>query len=149
MQYEVGDVTWYELALRPEIREGRDATRSQGAVFASCDHRGSIASSGAPFTSPGRPGTGVACTPGHALCASYLAPLSRDLLRTLREDRPDLLFTQDNASGKFDVLLAIAAGLGIPLVARHAGSRPEGYVGKVAKRWTIRQADLMIASGAA
>jgi glycosyltransferase involved in cell wall biosynthesis len=145
MQREVGDVTWYELALRREIRE----SHHEGAGCRVCFVRSSWVHRQLwrAFYLPRPAWRWRGLYPWYALAASYLAPLSQDLLRTLHRDRPDLLVVQDYASGKFDVLIAIAGLLGIPLVARHAGSRPEGYVGKIAKRWTIRRADLMIASG--
>ena len=147
VQREVGDVTWYELALRPDVPEGRHELLGCRVRFvrSSWPHRQLWRA----FYLPRPAWRWRGLYPGFALCASYLAPLSRDLLRSLRQDRPDVVFTQDYASGKFDVLLALAATLDIPLVARHAGSRPEGYIGKVAKRWTIRRADLVIASSAA
>jgi glycogen(starch) synthase len=68
-------------------------------------------------------------------------------LHTLWRDRPDFIFVQDYASGRFDVLLLLARCLKIPLIAYHAGSRPEQYLGRLAKQWTIRRADCLIASG--
>lgn len=147
LQQEVGDVTWYELALRPGLREANHEVAGCRVRFvrSSWLHRQLWKA----FYLPKSAWRWRGLYPWYALCASYLAPLSADLLRTLWRDRPDLLIAQDYASGKFDVLLAIAACLGIPLVARHSGSRPDGYVGKKLRRWTIRLADLMIASGAA
>lgn len=147
LQREVGDVTWYELTLRPDLREAQHEVAGCRVRFvrSSWLHRYLWRA----FYLPRSAWRWRGLYPWYALCASYLAPLSTDLLRALRRDRPDVLVTQDYASGKFDVLLAIAASLNIPLVARHSGSCPEGYVGKVLRRWTIRRADLMIASGAA
>ena len=56
----------------------------------------------------------------------------------------DLL--QDYSSGRFDVLLAVARVLGAQLIAYHSGSRPDHYLGRVAKRWTIRRADRLVVS---
>src|SRR5262249_3869086 len=67
-------------------------------------------------------------------------------LRALRRDRPDILFVQDYATGRYDTLLLIARALGVPLIAYHAGSCPERYTGRLAKRWTIPAADRLIAS---
>jgi glycosyltransferase involved in cell wall biosynthesis len=64
----------------------------------------------------------------------------------LLRDRPDCIFVQDYATGRFDVLLVLARLLGIPLIAYHTGSWPEGYVGRPAKRWTIPRADRLIVS---
>src|SRR5207248_2821540 len=43
-------------------------------------------------------------------------------------------------------LLLIARAMGVPLIAYHSGSQPERYAGRLAKRWTIRRADRIIAS---
>jgi glycosyltransferase involved in cell wall biosynthesis len=147
IQRDIGDVTWYELALNPEVPEGRHELLGCRVRFvrSSWPHRQLWRA----FYLPHPSWRWRRLYPSFALCASYLAPLSRDLLRALRENRPDLVFTQDYASGKFDVLVALSAALDIPLVAYHAGSRPERYIGKVAKHWTIRRADLVIASSAA
>ena len=147
LQHEVGDVTWYELTLRPGLREANHEVAGCRVRFvrSSWLHRQLWKA----FYLPKSAWRWRGLYPWYALCASYLAPLSADLLRALRHDRPDLVIMQDYASGKFDVLLAIAACLDIPLVARHSGSRPDGYIGKNVRRWTIRRADLMIASGAA
>ena len=75
--------------------------------------------------------------PAFAVAASYLAPLSMPLLRALLRDKPDFIVTQDYSSGKFDILVAIARVLGVPVVARHAGSSPDLYLARFIKRWTI------------
>jgi hypothetical protein len=82
----------------------------------------------------------------YALPASYLATLSTPFLRGLRETRPDVLFVQDYANGRFDILLLLARFLDIPLIAYHAGSRPDIYIGRFLKRWTIRRADRLLVS---
>lgn len=61
--------------------------------------------------------------------------------------RPDYFFAQDYATSRFDLLLLIARALGIPLIARHTGSRPECDVGRAIKRGTIPGADRLIISG--
>jgi glycosyltransferase involved in cell wall biosynthesis len=71
---------------------------------------------------------------------------SLKFLRTLAADRPDFFFVQDYATGRFDMLVMLARILGVPLVTRHTGSVPEEYLGRAAKRWTIRRADQVIVS---
>src|SRR5262249_49931280 len=56
-------------------------------------------------------------------------------------------FVQDYATGRFDVLVAAARALGVPLVAFHTGSSPGIYLGRRAKHWSIPRADWLIASG--
>ncbi|MBW3539112.1 MAG: glycosyltransferase [Planctomycetes bacterium] len=81
-----------------------------------------------------------------ATLASYLAPASLALWQALREDRPDCFFVQDYGSGRFDMLRLISAALGVPLVALHAGSHPDRYLGRLVRYWTLRQADAIVAS---
>lgn len=85
----------------------------------------------------------------YATVASYIALVSRSFIRALKHDRPDIFFVQDYATGRFDMLLLIARILGVPLIAYHSGSVPEGYVGRVAKHWTIPRADNLIVSSQA
>jgi glycosyltransferase involved in cell wall biosynthesis len=83
----------------------------------------------------------------YATVASYVALASFRFLRVLRQDRPDVLFVASYASGRFDVLLALARFLGIPLLALHTGGTPDGYLGGFVRRWTIRRADWIFPSG--
>jgi glycosyltransferase involved in cell wall biosynthesis len=85
----------------------------------------------------------------YAGIASYAAPLSTSLLRQLRGDRPDMIFVQDYATGRFDVFLLIARAMGIPVVAVHTGSRPQAYTGKFLRRYTLSRADWLFPSGKA
>lgn len=80
--------------------------------------------------------------------ASYLSLFSYEFLRKFCLTRPDLLFLQDYATGRFDVLLILAKLRNRPLVAYHSGSAPENYVGRFFKRWTLPRADCLIASSA-
>ena len=82
----------------------------------------------------------------YATVASYVALISWPFIRTLSHARPDIIFVQDYASGRFDVLLLIAKVLGVPLIACHTGSQPEGYLGRRIRRWTIPRASFFIAS---
>jgi glycosyltransferase involved in cell wall biosynthesis len=56
------------------------------------------------------------------------------------------VFAQSYSSGRFDVLLLLARALRIPLVAYHAGGRPEAYLGVRVRTRTLRRADLLIVS---
>src|SRR5262249_2895739 len=80
------------------------------------------------------------------LVASYVSLLSWSFVRTLRKNRPEFLFVQDYANGRFDVLLLFARLLRIRLVARHTGSWREMYSGALVQRRTIPDADHIIVS---
>src|SRR4029453_8707012 len=56
-------------------------------------------------------------------------------------------FVQSYSSGRFDILFLLARALGVPLIARHAGGRPEAYLGSWIRRWTLPHTDRFIASG--
>lgn len=145
LQREIGDVTWYSLSLKPELREDHHVPSGCRVRFI----RSSwlhvklwrwfylSRSSWRWRTRWFRP---------YATIASWAAPLSLNLLRALKHDRPDVIFAQDYSSGKFDALLAIARLLHVPLLAFHTGGLPERYVGMSVRKWTLRRADCLIAS---
>ncbi len=145
LQRDVADVTWYMLSIQPQISEGRHESAGCLVKFlpSSWLHRllwrafycSRIAWLWQAFYRP------------FAVVASYLAPASLSLWRALKRDRPDFVFVLDWGSGRYDVLLLLARLLGVPLIARHGGSRPERYLGKLAKRWTIPRADGFIVAG--
>jgi glycosyltransferase involved in cell wall biosynthesis len=145
LQREVGDVIWYAFSVAPELCQTRH--RVIGCQIkmlpSSWMHRGLWRA----FYLPRAAWRWRCAYPAYATVASYLALASSRFIRTLRRDRPDYFFVQDYATGRFDLLLLIARALGIPLIAYHTGSRPERYVGRVAKRWTIPGADRLIVSG--
>ena len=147
LQQETADVTWYTLSLDPELAEARhEATGARVRVLrSSAAHRALWRA----FYLSENSWRWERAYPAFAVLASYLAPLSRELIAALRRDRPDLIFSQDYGSGRFDVLLALARMLRVPLVAYHTGSVAERYVGRAAKRMTIRAADLLLASSEA
>ena len=146
LQREVGDVVWYESSLNPEVEPVRHEIGCRvDIVRSSWIHRQLWSA----FYRPRMAWRWRAAYPAYAVLASYAAPLSFPLLRTLRRDRPDVLFVQEYSSGRFDVLLLLARMLGVPLIAYHAGGRPERYVGKAAKWWTIPRADALIVSSRA
>lgn len=144
VQREIGDVTWYEFSLAKEKLHSRHEITGCTVKFlrSSWLHRllwGFYYRRGLAWRCQG-------IYPLYALLASYTAPLSIALWRALRSDRPDFLLLQDYSSGKFDVLLALAHLLKIPLLAFHSGSSPEKYTGRWTKRRTIRRADYLLAS---
>jgi len=147
IQREIGDVLWYEFSVNPQATETRHQITGCVIKFlpSSWLHRRLWRM----FYLPSMAWRWRAAYPGYAAVASYSALLSLPLLRALRADRPDFLFSQDYATGRFDVLLVIARLLGIPLIAYHSGSRRENYVGAFAKRWSIPRADQLIASSRA
>ena len=135
LQCTVGDVVWYCLSLKPELKE---ATQNVGGyrirfVRSSWVHR----TLWRAFFMPKMSWRWQRFYPAFAVAASYLAPLSMPLLRALLRDKPDFIVTQDYSSEKFDILVAIARVLGVPVVARHAGSSPDLYLARFIKRWTI------------
>ena len=142
MQREVADVVWYAFARRPEVKPAVHSVTGvrMRMLPSSAAHR---ALWRAYWEQPWSWRLQKAYS-AYATAASYAVPLSRRFAAALRHDRPDVLFSQDYASGKFDVLVAAARALRVPLVAYHTGSRPERYVGAAAKRVTIPAADALI-----
>ena len=141
IQDHVGEVTWYELSLdRPLPPERHVAGMQVDFVRSSLLHRvlwrlyyaqswsWRLRSAYRPF----------------ATASSYLAPLSIDLVKAIRLDRPDVLFAQDYSSGRFDVLLAAARLLRVPLITYHSGSTPEAYTGRLIRKRTLRRADAVL-----
>jgi glycosyltransferase involved in cell wall biosynthesis len=145
LQREVGDVIWYTFSVAPELAEARhEIVGCRVKILPSswlhrCLWR-------AFYLPRAAWRWRRRAYPAYATVASYVALASWPFLSMLRRDRPDFFFVQDYASGRFDMLLLIARGLGVPLVAYHSGSRPERYVGRVLKRWTIPRADGLVAS---
>jgi glycosyltransferase involved in cell wall biosynthesis len=144
LQRHVGDVVWNAFSLKPEFEAAYHERVGCKVRFfrSSWLHR----SLWRLFYAPRFAWRWPRIYPAYAFIASYSSLLSWSFLRALRQDRPDFIFVQDYATGRFDTLILLAALLGVPLVARHSGSWPEGYVGKLAKRWTIRCADRLIVS---
>jgi glycosyltransferase involved in cell wall biosynthesis len=144
LQHEVGDVIWYEFSLRPEISEARHKVGYRVKFLPlSWLHRCLWRAFYLPraawrWRSAYRP---------YATVASYTAPASLPFLRTLWQDRPDFFFVQSYCSGRFDLLFLLAHALDVPLIAWHAGGRPEDYLGSWIRQWTLPRADRFIASG--
>jgi glycosyltransferase involved in cell wall biosynthesis len=144
LQREIGDVVWYELSLAPEL---------EGATHevVGCRVRMLPTSTAhrllwRAFYEPRQAWRWRWAYRYFATLASYLAPMSVPLVRTLFQDRPDVLFAQSYSSGRFDVLLLLSRVLRVPLVAYHAGGRPQGYLAERVRRHTLRHAGLLIVS---
>jgi glycosyltransferase involved in cell wall biosynthesis len=144
LQREVGDLVWYVLSLAPELEEARHEVVGCRVRMlpSSWLHRRLWRL----FYLPRMAWRWRGAYPAYATAASYAALASWRFVRALRRERPDLLFVQDYATGRYDTLLVIARALGVPLIAYHSGSRPEQYAGRLAKRWTIPAADRLIVS---
>ena len=82
----------------------------------------------------------------YATAASYLAPLSAAVLRRLASLRPEAVFVQDYATGRFDTAVALARVLRCRVVAYHAGARESGYVGTRIRPLAMRAADALLTS---
>ena len=144
LQREVGDVLWCCLSLAPALTEARHtATGCRVRMLrSSWLHRllWKI------FWLPKIAWRWRGLYPLYATLASYLAPLSAPLVRTLWRERPDAIFVQDYSSGKFDVLIVLARLLRIPLFTYHSGSVPEEYLGAISRRITLPRAHRIFAS---
>ena len=145
LQREIGDVIWYSFSLKPDVDEARhEVVGCQVKILpSSWLHRRMWHA----FYMPGASWRWRRFYPAYATAASYASLVSWPFLRALRKDRPDFFFVQDYATGRFDVLVAIARAFGVPLVAFHTGSSPDIYLGRYAKRWSIPRANCLIASG--
>ncbi|MEO5579102.1 MAG: glycosyltransferase family 4 protein [Gemmatimonadaceae bacterium] len=148
LQREVGDVTWYSQSLAPGIGE-----TSHGVVGCRVKMmRSSVLHRllwRVFYHAPGawRWRNGAYRT--FATVASYASPLALPLFRTLRNDRPHVLFAGSYSSGRFDVLVMFASALGVPLIAFHSGGEAQRYLGKRIRRWTIPRAAAFIVSSEA
>jgi glycosyltransferase involved in cell wall biosynthesis len=144
LQREVGDVVWYAFSLAPELSEARhEVVGCRVRILpSSWLHRRLWRA----FYLSRMAWRWRGAYPAYAVVASYVALLSWPFIHTLRRDRPDIIFVQDYATGRFDVLILIARMLGVPLIAYHSGSQPERYIGRLAKRWSIPRAHHLIAS---
>ena len=144
LQRAVGDVVWYAFSIAPEFEEARHETVGCRVRMlpSSWLHR----SLWRAFYLPRMAWRWRGAYPVYATVASYLALASWPFIRALWRNPPDVIFVQDYATGRYDALVVIARALGVPLIAYHSGSRPEKYIGRLAKRWTIPAADRLIAS---
>jgi glycosyltransferase involved in cell wall biosynthesis len=146
IQKEVGDVTWYEFSMRPEITEGLHNSGCRVKyVRSSWSHR--LWWSGYYRTSLSW--RFPSAYRAYAQVATYLANLSWDFLSTMWHERPDAFFVQDYATGRFDIAVALGSIFRAPVIGWHAGSRPEGYFGKWLRQWTLPASGRVIASSRA
>lgn len=143
IQQELADVTWYELSLEPQLTEARHQLGFRVRILRSPTAHRLLWR--AFYTAPGMWRWQHRYRLYEA-AASYLAPISWPLARALREDRPDLILSQDYATGRFDAVVAAGRLLGAGVAAIHAGSAPERYSGLALKRITLRLADRLVAS---
>lgn len=142
LQQNVGDVVWYAFSLKPELETAHHQVVGCTVKFfrSSWMYR----SLRWLFYMPRFAWRWEAAYPLYAVLASYSSLLSWSFLRMFLQSPPDFIFVQDYATGRFDTLVLLARALGVPLIAFHTGPVPEEYVGKLAKRWTIRQAHWLI-----
>lgn len=148
LQREFADVIWYVFALKPELSEARhEAVGCRVKFLASSWIYRRAWHTYYLHPQAWRWRRSQRAYAAFALLGSYTSQMTLGFLRMLWRDRPDAIFVQDYASGRFDVLLLLARLLGVPLVAYHTGSRPQEYVGRFVKRWTIRRADRILVSG--
>src|SRR5262245_2263053 len=115
LQREVGDVVWYAFSIAPELQEARHEIVGCRVKMlpSSWLHRRLWRAFYLPRMSWRWRGTAY---PLYAWAASYASLASSQFFRTLKRDRPQVLFLQDYASGRYDVLVMIARMLGVPLI---------------------------------
>ena len=125
LQREIADVVWYEFAIRPALEEARHEVVGCRVrmLRSSWAHRLLWRA----FYLPKMAWRWRGAYRAYATVASYLAPLSFAFFRALTRDRPDVILAQSYASGRFDLLLLVSRLLRVPLIAYHAGGRPEQY----------------------
>jgi glycosyltransferase involved in cell wall biosynthesis len=144
IQAKIGDVVWYEFSLNPEIEESVHENIGCRIKFvrSSFIHRMLWRA----FYLSRMAWRWQRFYRFYATIASYLVMLNASFLKTICKDRPDIIFVQDYASGRFDILLLIAKLMNVPLIAVHTGSPIENHLAKSVRRLTIRHADFLIPS---
>ena len=146
VQEEIGDVTWYVLSLKPTFKDvvtHNYVGCKVKIIPSSWLHRQLwklFYSKVKSWKFRNR------WYHTYATIASYSAILSFPLVKALRKDKPDVIFSQDYCSGRFDSLHLLAWWRRIPLVAVHSGSTGK-YLGKLLKRITIPKTDWIFTSG--
>lgn len=137
-------MTWYSFSVAPQIPRARNASVGCEVRIlpSSWAHRHLWRS----FYLPRPAWRWRRAYPVYAAVASYLSLASLPFVRILLRNRPDVLLVQEYSTGRFDVLLLLSRAMRVPLIAYHAGSSPERYVGRLLKRWTIPRADLLMVS---
>jgi glycosyltransferase involved in cell wall biosynthesis len=144
LQRCVGDVIWYEFSLRPQLSE--DIHQTVGCrvkmVRSGLAHRALWRLFYGPSFSWRYRGLYRA----YATFAAYLAPLSRAFIRSIRADRPEAIFVQDYATGRFDLAVLLARILRIPVVAWHSGSLLSNHLARPVRRYTLPRAGRIVVS---
>ena len=146
VQEEIGDVTWYVLSLKPAFKEEiiHEFVGCKVKIFpSSWLHRQLWRLFYSKIKSWKIRNRWYRT---YATMASYFAILSWPLLKALRKDMPDVIFSQDYCSGRFDSLHLIAWWQHIPLVAVHSGSTGK-YLGALLKNLTIPKTNWIYTSG--
>ena len=147
LQRAVGDVIWYELSLQPQLYAAVHETTGCRVRFLRSGLLHRLLWSAFYRSQLSWRYRGL--YPAYATLASYLAPLSSQLLRALRQDRPSAFFVQDYASGRFDILWALSRLLRAPLIAWHSGSLLGRHLGRALRRWTLPRSDFLLVSSEA
>ena len=147
IQREIGDVVWYETSLSPQVTSARHEGTGCRVKFLPSSFAHRLAWKA--FYLPRQAWRWRGAYRSFATFASYAAPLSSSLWRTVRRDRVDCLFVQSYSSGRFDVLLLMARVLGVRFVAYHAGGRVDAHLGRGIRRWTLPRADRILVSSRA
>lgn len=144
LQRIVGDVTWNEFSLFPELEEAHHEVAGCTVRF----HRSSAFHRLLWATFYGRSWSWRLRRwyPYYAAVASFFAPAALRFIPLARKSPPDIMFLQDYSSAKFEALLLLSRLIHRPLVAYHAGSTPDQYFNRRVKRYTIRRADQIIVS---
>jgi glycosyltransferase involved in cell wall biosynthesis len=144
IQRHIGDVIWYAFSLKPELNHAFHEQVGCQVRFirSSTTHR----LLWQLFYDSKHSWRWQQYYRTYELLASYSSLLSLPFARALRQDKPDCFFVQDYATGRFDVLCGLSKLFRVPLIARHAGSVPERYIGKVAKRWSLAHAQFIASS---
>lgn len=146
IQEEIGDVTWYVLSLKPTFKEDviHNYVGCKVKILpSSWLHRQLWKLFYSKIKSWKFRNRWYHT---YATLASYFAILSWPLFKALKKDRPDVIFSQDYCSGRFDSLHLLAWWRRIPLVAVHSGSTGK-YLGPLLKRITIPKTDWIFTSG--
>ncbi|MDB5121548.1 MAG: hypothetical protein JWN56_2766 [Sphingobacteriales bacterium] len=145
IQEEIGEVTWFVSCLIPELKQSKHEYIGCKMHFFSSSWLHRLL--WWLFYKPSFSWRWKRFYRTFATIASYLSLLSFSFFRTLKKERPDILFVQDYCSGRYDVLIFFARLLKIPILTFHSGSKPEKYLGKFLKRHTIPKADWIFSSG--
>jgi glycosyltransferase involved in cell wall biosynthesis len=147
IQREIGDVSWYVFSLAPELTEahheevGCKVKFFRSSLLHRCLWRFFYLS-----RISWRWKDSYRAYRIFATIASYVAPCTWSFWKSLRREEIDLIFVQDYASGRFDILYLVARILRIPVIAYHAGSRPGRYLGQQVRKYTLPRADALIVS---